>query len=139
MSKAEPTIRKYMTTEPAVIESTRSLEDADRIMKDLKIRHLPVMHDGKLLGIISDRDIKAALGIIGSNPDSAKVADICHQHPYQVGPEHKLHEVLDEMADHHYGSVLVVQHDKLVGILTMIDVCRAFSEILQQRFHEHTS
>ena len=137
MSKAEPTIQKYMTCDPQSIDAGKTLEDADKTMKNLKVRHLPVMKEGKLFGIISDRDLKMASGIVGSNPTLVRVADICHEEPYQVSPDHKLHEVLDEMASHHYGSALVVQNEKLVGIFTTIDACRAFSTILQQRFHEH--
>ncbi|HTL47509.1 MAG TPA: CBS domain-containing protein [Verrucomicrobiae bacterium] len=137
MSKEEPIIQKYMSCEPKTLEAGESVEAAEALMQKLKIRHLPVMKDGVLYGIVSDRDVKMALGLVGSSPQLLKLADICHEKPYQVPPDAKLHEVLDEMAGQHYGSALVVQNKKLVGIFTAIDACRAFSKVLQQRFHEH--
>lgn len=136
MSKAEPTIQKFMTTAPHSIEASRSVYDAEKMMIDLAIRHLPVMKDGVLFGLVSDRDLKLAMTFLEADSKLVKVADVCQEKPYVVEPDTKLHEVLDEMAAHHYGSALVVQNHKLVGILTSVDVCRAISTILRQRFHE---
>ncbi len=135
MSKAEPIIQKYMTSSPQTIEAYKPVTEAKNLMEELGIRHLPVMHQEELFGVLSDRDIKAALSIMDTNPELICVKDLCHEKPYHVIPETPLHEVLDEMAKHHYGSALVVQNSKLVGIFTTIDACNGFSEILQQRFH----
>ena len=137
MSKSEPTVQKYMTYQPQSIEADQSIEKAQSVMSAEKIRHLPVTEDGKLIGIISDRDIKMAEGLVDVDPKLLLVKDICHDHPYEVSPETKLHEVAMEMASRKLGSALVVQNDKLVGIFTTVDACEALAEILQQRFHTH--
>ncbi|MCB9799623.1 MAG: CBS domain-containing protein [Candidatus Omnitrophica bacterium] len=137
MSKEEPTVQKFMTCQPHSVDAGVSLQQAERMMSDLKIRHLPVMKDGRVFGIISDRDIKTAVSMIGADLQKMAVRDICQVPVYEVSPESLLHEVADEMAAHHYGSVVVVQNSKLVGILTTVDICRAFSHVLQQRYH-HT-
>lgn len=137
MSKSEPTIQKFMTTQPFSIEASESLRTASEMMAEKNIRHLPVMKEGEVYGILSERDIKMALGLVEVSLEKLTVEDACHQHAYQVSPDTKLHEVTDEMAAHHYGSALVVQNKHLVGIFTAVDACRAISAILQQRYHEH--
>lgn len=137
MSKAEPTVQKFMTTQPYTIEAEKSLAEAVRMMETHQIRHLPVTQSGKLTGILSDRDLKAALALSSTSAEGTRVGDVCHDHPYQTEPERPLSQVADEMAEKHYGSALVVQNGKLVGIFTTVDACRAISWVLKQRFHEH--
>jgi len=137
MSKAEPTIQKYMTTTPFSIESKETLKTAADLMAKQQIRHLPVTDKGALIGLVSDRDIKFALGLAGIDPKSLPVIDICHEDPYKVDPDSPLSEVATVMAEKHYGSALVVQNGKLVGIFTTVDACRALNDILQMRFHSH--
>jgi len=135
MSKTEATVQKYMTYQPHFIEAGELLSEAIKIMKDNNIRHLPVMEDGKIFGILSDRDAKMATSLVGTDPEKMFVREVCHTSPYQTSPETQLHEVADEMAESHYGCAIVVQNHKLVGIFTTVDACRALSEVLQQRFH----
>ncbi len=137
MSKAEPTIQKFMTYQPHAIAENASVIEADKMMAKFKIRHLPVMEGDKIIGILSERDLKTALGTIGADFSRMKVVDVCQLNPYIIAPDHLLHEVCDTMATHHYGSAIVSQNGKLVGIFTMVDVCRALSTILQTRFHSH--
>lgn len=136
MSKAEPLIQKYMTPAPHSVDAGKTVKEAEEMMSQLKIRHLPVMKDGQLFGILSERDIRLAMAFFEADSALVKVIDICKEKPYVVSPEAKMHEVLDEMASKHYGSALVVQNHKLVGIFTTVDACSGFSKVLQQRFHE---
>ena len=137
MSKAEPTIQKYMTYQPHAIEASESVETAQKMMAELKIRHLPVMNGSIIVGMISDRDIRMALSFVGSEPKKLTVRNISHEHPYEVHPDSPLREVVEEMASKRYGSAIVVQNGKLVGIFTTVDALKALSNILQTRYHEH--
>ena len=137
MSKAEPTIQKYMATAPFSVEAKESLKTAADLMAKQQIRHLPVTNKGALVGLVSDRDIKFALGFSKIDPKTLPVIDICHEDPYKVEPDAPLSEVATVMAEKHYGSALVVQNGKLVGIFTTVDACRALNDILQMRFHAH--
>ena len=134
--KKEPTIQKYMTTEPRSIDAGESVRRAKTIMSDLGVRHLPVMNKGEVAGILSDRDIKLAAGIMGADTDKMLVIDICPENPYTVHPDASLKDVAKTMADKHYGSAIVMQNNKLVGIFTTVDACRALAEIIETRFHE---
>lgn len=135
MSKAEPTVQKYMTTQPYSIEPTKNLKEAQELMKKYNIRHLPVIADGKVAGILSDRDIKLTSGFEEVDIAEVSVADICVTKPYIVSPDSLLTEVAEEMASKHYGSAVVVQNSKLVGIFTTVDACRALVAEVRMRHH----
>ncbi len=135
MSKAEPTVQKIMTHIPESIEVSASVKDAQEKMTKMQIRHLPVMQNGKVFGILTDRDIKLAMGLIQAEPELLKVKDICHEQPYAVEPDMPIGQVAATMAEEKYGSALVVQHGKLVGIVTTVDICRALAWVLETRFH----
>lgn len=131
--KTIPSIQKYMTAMPHTIGSDQNLKKAHEIMRELKIRHLPVLKAGKLVGILTDRDLALVETLKDVNPELVPVEDACSPDPYIVSPEAKLHEVCNEMARHKYGSVLVVDNHKLVGIFTWVDALNAFGELLETR------
>lgn len=135
MSKAAPTIQKYMTCNPIVIQADETLLHSQNIMEDQGIRHLPVMDGELVFGILSDRDLKLAAGLLDMPLEKIKVEDICQTHLYTANPDAALDSVVSEMAEHHYGSAVIVQNSKLVGIFTTVDACRALADVLHQRFH----
>ncbi len=135
MSKAKPTVGKFMSTSVETINAGKTLKDAKDLMAKQKIHHLPVTANNEVIGIISDRDIKAALGIIGIDLSHTIIQDVCKDEVYMVDPEMPLDVVVETMARKHYGSVVVMQNNKLVGILTLIDVCKALCFIINERFH----
>lgn len=137
MSKAEPTVQKFMTCVPQTIDSFASVKEAQDLMSRFHIRHLPVLHEGDVFGIVTDRDVKLALGLSQAEPELLKVKDICHEHPYQVPPDTPISRVAATMAEEKYGSAMVVQNGKLVGIVTTVDICMALNWVLETRFHPH--
>lgn len=107
-------------------------------MDEFEIRHLPVASKGRLVGIISDRDLKRALDpALGLPPKNELfVDDVMVHDPYVVETQTPLDEVLLEMADRHIGCVLVVKNGKLVGLFTTTDACRVFGESLRAKRSE---
>lgn len=135
MSAAIPAIQKFMTYDPICIEWSKTVEDARHLMKNNNIRHLPVVKDKKVVGIISDRDIKAVLGSVGGNPELLLVSDISVSSVYKVSPQTPLDEVAAEMASQHIGSALIEDNHRLVGIFTRFDALKAIVDICHQRHH----
>ncbi len=131
--KTIPTITHYMTSSPHSIGGEQSLATARDFMKKEQIRHLPVMQGGVLKGIITDRDIKMALGFQGVNPITTRVEEIALEDPYIVGIDAKLDEVASTMAEKRIGSALIVDHKKLVGIFTSTDAMRVLAELLHSK------
>lgn len=136
MSKSLPKISKYMSVTPHAINSEAVISEAMEVMTKNKIRHLPVMKQGKIFGLISDRDVKSILAFAGTSPGTIKVGDICVDDPYITKPEALLNEVATEMASRKAGSALVLDNGKLVGIFTTTDACLALSDICESRFHQ---
>ena len=133
MSKPIPTIQKYMTTSPHSIGVEQPLSRAHDMMREHGIRHLPVLHGGKLLGILTDRDLHLVESLAGVDPTKVKVEDAMATVVYAVSPDSPLDEVVETMGEHKYGSAVVMQNEKVVGIFTTVDVCRALAELLRTR------
>jgi acetoin utilization protein AcuB len=133
MTKPIPTIQKYMTTVPHSVGDEQTLAHASSLMKEHGIRHLPVLRGGKLLGILTDRDLKLIESLGGAESRELAVAEAMTEEPYAVDPDTPLDEVTAEMAERKYGSAVVVQNHKVVGIFTTVDACRALSELLRSR------
>lgn len=133
MTKPIPTIQKYMTTVPFSVEKDSSLLDAAKKMQELHIRHLPVLYQGKIEGILSSTDVNLIRSLSGVRIENMKVYDCFTSNPYTVSPETKLDVVLDEMAEKKYGCVLVADNEHLVGIFTWIDALKASKNLLETR------
>ena len=133
MSKAIPTVQKYMSTSPHTIGQEQPLTVAHQMMREHHIRHLPVLHGGAIVGIISDRDLHLIESLEGVDAREVKVQEAMMNNPYTVSPDAPLDEVVETMASEKYGSAIVLQHQKVVGILTTVDVCRALAELLRTR------
>lgn len=131
--KSIPVIQKYMTASPHTIGSDQSLKKAHEVMREFRIRHLPVLKGGQLVGVLTDRDLALVESLKDVNPEKVPVEDACTPEPYIVSPDAKLHDVCHEMSRHKYGCVLVVDNHKLVGLFTWVDALNAFSELLETR------
>ena len=106
---------------------------AHRMMHEHHIRHLPVLHEARLVGIVSDRDLNLIETLRDVDPKTVTVEDAMTPNPYVVEPDVGLDEVVSTMAEKKYGCAVVVQHNKVVGIFTTVDACRAFAELLHSR------
>jgi acetoin utilization protein AcuB len=133
MSKPIPAIQKYMTTTPHTIGSDQTIAKASALMNEYRIRHLPVLHGGQLLGVLSDRDIKLIESISDVDASKITVEEAMTEQPYTVAPEMPLDEVVSTMAEKKYGSAVIVQNHKVVGIFTTVDACQALADLLSTR------
>lgn len=133
MSKSIPQIQKYMTTSPHSIGSDQPLAKAEAMMREFKIRHLPVLEGGKLKGLISDRDIKFLESFKDVDPKKMKISDCAVEEVFTVSPSSMLDEVCDSMAANKFGCAVVMDNAKLVGIFTWVDALKAMSELLKTR------
>jgi acetoin utilization protein AcuB len=132
--KSIPTVSKYMTVVPHTIGADQSVLKAEQMMRDLNVRHLPVLWEGKLVGIVSDRDVKLYKGLVDKNElETSKVEHIYQVEAYTISPDSPLDEVVANMAEKKLGSALVVDNKKLVGIFTAVDALSAFAELLHSR------
>jgi len=130
-----PQVQQFMTRTPHTLGSDQPLKKALEMMTQYQIRHLPVRRAGKLIGLISERTLKEALG----HPQGGKLTaeDVMLTETFCVAPQTPLDEVVAAMAEEKYGSALIEDEEgKLVGIFTTVDACRALRQILESRFSE---
>src|SRR5690349_25130839 len=98
MSKAIPPIRDYMTMAPHSIGKDQTLARAHDVMRSHKIRHLPVLEGGKLVGIISERDLHLVETLRDVDPSSVTVDEAMSDHVYAVEPDTSLDVVAESLA-----------------------------------------
>lgn len=133
MSKAIPTVQKYMTALPHTIGLDQTLEKAEKMMGEYRVRHLPVLEGGQLVGILSDRDVRLVESFRDVDPRNVTVAEAFTPEPYITTPNTPLTEVCREMAQHKYGCALICDNKKLVGIFTWVDALNAFDQLMETR------
>ena len=118
-------IREAMTTQPKSVESSTSVVDAARLMEAENVGSVPVVEDGRLVGMITDRDIATRVVGGGKDPQSTTVREIASRDLVTVDPQQDLDEALRLMAQHQVRRLPVVEEDgRLVGILAQADVAR---------------
>ena len=134
--KKMPVVGAVMTSFPYFVEADDTATVMERMMDEHGIRHLPVQSKGKVIGIVSERDLHHYVkrGAPSAEKDTIQARHVMIRDPYLVPFSAPLNEVVFEMAKRRIGSVIVQRHGKLVGILSAIDVCRILGEYLESMF-----
>ncbi len=129
-------VEEVMTKSPVVVQAEQSVQEVLATLLELDARHLPVLDDGDLVGIISDRDLRSfmlpELSALDS-PEEAKqrlaspVSGLMAGDVLSIGPETEVKDAIDLMLEQKIGAVPVVSADNgaLVGIVSYVDVLRA--------------
>lgn len=125
------TIRNYMTPSPITIGKDQPLTLAHEVMREHRIRHLPVLERGRLIGIVTERDLHLVETLRDVDPASVKVEEAMTPEPYAISPETSLEWVVSEMAEHKYGAAVVVDgRNKVLGVFTTVDALRSLQDLL---------
>lgn len=136
MKKRMPTVKSVMTPFPHAVALDAPLSAAREFLSAHRIRHLPVVDGERLVGIVTDRDIKLLLGPDFDYPPESElsVRDAYVENAYVVDLNEPLDGVLATMAERRLGSAVVTRKEKLAGVLTATDVCRAFARFLRETY-----
>ncbi len=104
--------------------ATATLSEAYTQMREHDIRHLPVMEDETLAGILTDRDIRFAVTPLRSSPLDAElpVAEVMTHNPYTAGPLDPIEEAARLLREKKIGCLPVMEGDELVGIITLTNL-----------------
>ena len=121
MKAKELTVADRMTRTPHLIGIEQTMAAAQNLMRSNGIRHLPVMHGGKLVGIVSQRDLNLVQSLEDVDPEEIRVEEAMTQDVYAVPPKTPLKEVVNEMSERKLGSAVVVDGQQIVGVFTTID------------------
>jgi CBS domain-containing protein len=116
-------VRDAMTPGVETVTPSQPLQDAARMMKAGDFGALPVVEDGRLIGVLTDRDIVVRAVAVGMDVTTAKVGEIASKSPVTVTADQDLDEALDLMARHRVRRIPVVENGgRLVGVLSQADV-----------------
>jgi acetoin utilization protein AcuB len=130
--KTNLTIQEFMTKNPHTIGQEQALTVAHQMMRAHKVRHLPVLHGNRLVGIVSQRDLFLVETLKDVQPDTMLVSEAMTEVPMSVSPSAPLLGVAEEMANKKYGAAVVVEQGKVIGIFTTVDALRVLSVVLKQ-------
>jgi len=120
---AEGRVENVMTANPRSVDPDTDVGEAARILRDENVGSLPVVRDGRVTGIVTDRDLAIRVLAEGRDPGSTRVADVVSGDPVTVRADQDLDEALRLMAHHQLRRLIVVEDsDRLVGILAQADV-----------------
>lgn len=132
-------VRDWMTQDPVTITDETSMMKAIHIMKERRFRRLPVIHQGKLVGMVTDRDLKEASPSKATTLDvhelyyllaELQIKEIMTKNPLSVSPDDTVEHAAQLMLEHTISGLPVVDAEgELLGILTQTDVFRAFMHI----------
>jgi CBS domain-containing protein len=116
-------IAEAMTSNPNAIESDRSVAYAAKMMKQEDVGIAPVVESGRLVGVLTDRDIVVRVVAEGKDPDSVRARDVASSNVVTVDPQQDLDEALKLMARYQIRRLPVVEEDgRLVGVVAQADV-----------------
>lgn len=124
-------VRSFMTASPETIAGDLTLAQARDRMFQLGAHHLPVVDNGELVGVLSDRDISGA-EVHGSDLERLSVRRVMSAVPFTCGPEAHLRAVAAEMAQHRHGSAIVVDPNHpghVLGVFTTTDALTALAQL----------
>lgn len=135
-------VKNKMTTNPFTVSPDNNVPEAHEIMKTHGIKRLPVIKDGKLVGIVSKEDILRAspsqattfsINEVTYLLSKTKISQIMKKEPISISPDALLEEAALLMRDNAIGFLPVVENNKLVGIITEGDIFDSFIEMLAFR------
>jgi acetoin utilization protein AcuB len=126
---AKHTVQEFMTVGPVVIARGRTLSEAHRVMRERSIRHLPVVEAGRLVGVVSQRDLYLLETLQGVDPATETVEEAMTRETYSVPPDAPLDDVAAEMAERRVGSAVVVDRGSVIGLFTTTDALRALAAV----------
>ncbi len=136
-------VKELMSTTIYTISPEDTLDRVVVMFHFNAIRHLPVVEKGKVIGVISDRDVKKILGpkkATRRNEEgretidipSRRVRNVMQRKLTTIGPEAKASDAAGIMAKRKIGCLPVVKKDRLIGIITSTDILRAFVKLAEK-------
>jgi CBS domain-containing protein len=120
-----PKVRDAMTPDPATASPSMSVVEAAQEMIKKEKGPLPVVEGGRVVAMVTDRDIIARVVAAGQDPSSLRVSDIATKDVVTIGPDQDVQEARQLLAQHQLDRLVVVEEgDRLVGIISEADLRR---------------
>lgn len=121
-----------MSPAPLTIGLDQPLSRAHKLMRERRIRHLPVLEGGKLIGMLSQSDLYLVESLPEVDPTQVSVEEGMSREVYAVAPETPLRDVARVMAERKLGSAVVMRGEHVLGVFTAVDLARALASLLER-------
>jgi acetoin utilization protein AcuB len=122
------TLLPYFSIGTRAIAAHQPVSMALQIMDEHKLRHLPVMKDGVVVGEVSDRDLRVWSKQVAAAAETP-VSQIMVEEPFVISSKASLEEVASAMAARKIGCAIVVDEGHLVGMFTVTDALKALAQL----------
>jgi CBS domain-containing protein len=117
-------IKEVMTRDVRACEPNATVADAAKVMAQEDVGPVPIVEDGRLVGIVTDRDIVVRVVAEGRDPNATTVKEIASTELVTVSPGDDLDEALNLLAARQVRRLPVVEGERLVGIVAQADIAR---------------
>jgi acetoin utilization protein AcuB len=135
--------RDLMTPNPVTVTPQSSIAEAWDVIRDLAVRHVPVVQNGVLVGMLSDRDLpqvdigrvlRIGGGDVLREEMEIPIADVMSKDVISVEPETEVGEVINLLLENKIGALPVVEPGtrEVLGIISYVDVLRALQDLLEE-------
>lgn len=132
--KSRQPVEEFTTPNPVTASESATIDEMRALMTTYGVRHLPIVRDGDVVGLVSDRDLKIAQGLSTAHQLQVLAADIMSPDPVSVRADTPLDDVAFLMSERKIGSVLVREADgSFLGLFTSTDALNALVEIVRVR------
>ncbi|MBI4459612.1 MAG: CBS domain-containing protein [Acidobacteria bacterium] len=132
-------VRDYMTAQPETLNASDTLLDAVLLLRRTNLRHIPILEDSRLAGILTDRDVarSAPSMLMSLSPqeynrvfEETLISKIMTRDPLSTTPDTPLADAVRLLHQHRLGCLPVVEGGQLVGIITTTDMLRVLHELI---------
>ncbi len=136
--RAELRVKDYMTSNPQTLTPEDRLLDAELLVRRAGIRHMPVVSENRLVGLLTERDVRRyAPSILHSTPEqyneifeNTLVGKVMTKQVTTIGPEAPLAEAAAQLYAQHRGCLPVVDGEQVIGIITRRDILKFANDVL---------
>jgi len=131
-------VKDVMVTDVVTVEPNVNVRRAVRAMNDFEIGCLIVVEAGRVVGVLTERDVLKRVVDEGRNPDKTLVKEVMSKPPITINPDADLEDAIELMFKHKIKKLPVVENGKLVGLVTFTDLVRAQPALIRaiKRFME---
>ena len=132
-------VRDYMSLEPQTLNANQTLLDAVLLLRSAGLRHIPILEEGRLVGVLTDRDVaRVAPTFLLPLPaqeynrlfETTPVGKVMTRNPISITPDAPLEEAVELLYNNRLGCLPVLENEQLVGILTRADILRAVHDLI---------